>query len=106
MTELPTENVIYICNKSIDILRTDICIEDKFTELVIMLEKEAGIVIAFCEIIIPRWKFIAGSKDFTTPLYKYSNEVSRYGIMVQDWGLLENESTRLIDVLFENINSK
>ena len=106
MTELPTENVIYICNKSIEILRTDICIEDKFSKLVTMLEKEAGIVIAFCEVIIPRWKFLAGSKDFTTPLYKYSNEHSRYGIMVQDWGFLENESPMLIDILFENINSK
>jgi len=98
--------VIYICNKSVEILRTDICLEDKFSKLVTMLENEVGIVIAFCEIISPRWKFIAGSKDFSTPLYKYSNEVSNYGIMIQDWGSIGGESLMFIDVLFENFNSK
>lgn len=103
MTELQMESVTYICNRSLEILNKDISIEEKFAELVPFLEKEAGLVLAFCEIIVSRWKFIVGSKEFTTPSYKYLSENSDYGIMIQDWGRFEKENTYLIDILISNI---
>lgn len=98
------ENVTYICNKSTDILRTNISMVDKFVDLTHLLEKESGVIIAFCEIIVSRWKYLAGSDDFITPIYKYSRKDSRYGIMVQEWGVLGAERQELIDVLLDNIN--
>lgn len=103
MIELQKESVIYICSISLDILSKDISREEKFKELVQILEKEAGIVLAFCEIIVSRWKFLAGSDNFSSPTYKYSRENSNFGILVQDWGLLDKECSELIDLIFNNI---
>lgn len=103
MTELQMESVTYICNRSLEILNKDISIEEKFAELVPFLEKEAGLVLAFCEIIVSRWKFIVGSKEFTTPSYKYISDKSGYGIMIQDWGRFGKEYTYLVELIFAHI---
>lgn len=103
MIELQMENVTYICNRSLEILDKQISIEKKFAELVPLLEKEAGLVLAFCEIIVSRWKFIVGSKDFTTPSYKYISDKTHYGIMVQDWGSFKHEYPDLMKLILSKL---
>jgi hypothetical protein len=98
------ENVTYICNLSQEILIKNISTKQKFQELVPLLEKEAGLELAFCEIIVSRWKYLIGTDDFSTPMYKYSRKNCTFGILVQDWGSLNEECTDLIDLIFNNIS--
>lgn len=76
-------------------------IENCFSELSTLLEKDYGVILAFAEKIGNRWKFICGSNDFVTPFYKYSN--GEYGIMIQDWGIFAEEKKEIIDTIFNCI---
>lgn len=101
MTELPKENVTFICNKCLSIIRSSDEVEKRFSDLSILLEKNYGMILAFAEIVGNRWKFFCGSIEFATPFFKYSN--GEYGIMIQDWGIFATEEREIVDIILDNI---
>lgn len=94
------ENVTFIFNKCNDICEKNSLLKQRLQDISGLLEKEAGVILTFCEINGNRWKFLSGSGDFITPFFKYDNG-SGYGIMVQDWGKLENNQDEVVDFLFK-----
>lgn len=101
MTESLKEKEISICRDCIDILNKSEDVEQGFVELSNLLELKGGIILAFCEIIGNRWKYICGSDDFATPFYKYSS--GEYGVMIQDWGIFVEERKVIINTILNNI---
>ncbi len=95
------ENVTFIFNKCLEICKTHIVLKQRLQDISDLLEKEVGIILSFEERIGKRWKYISGSKNFFTPFFKYDNNTG-YGILVQDWGYIEDKQTEVIDFLFEN----
>ena len=101
MTELPKENVTFICNNCLSIIRSSDEVEKRFSDLSILLEMNYGMILAFAEIVGNRWKFFCGSIEFATPFFKYSN--GEYGIMIQDWGIFATEEREIVDIILDNI---
>ncbi len=95
------ENVTFIFNRCSEICENNTILRQRLQAISGLLEKEAGVILSFCERIGNRWKYLCGSNDFITPFYKYDNNKG-YGIMVQDWGKLESQKEVVIEFLFKN----
>lgn len=94
------ENVTCIYNKCVELCNNNEVRKQRLQKVSDLLEKEAGVVLAFCEIIGSRWKFLCGSEYFITPFFKYPKG-DGYGVMVQEWGELEDEKDDVIKFLFD-----
>lgn len=95
------ENVTFIFNRCSEICKNQTILKQRLQDISDLLEKEAGVILSFEERIGNRWKYISGSNNFYTPLFKYDKGTG-YGIMVQDWGNMEDKQDELVDYIFEN----
>jgi len=92
--------VTFIFSRCTEICENNKILKQRLQDISDLLQKEAGVILSFCERIGNRWKYLCGSNDFITPFYKYDNGAG-YGIMVQDWGKLDTQQEEVVKFLFE-----